>query len=165
MRWVPMVMDGVHRCGCAGQHPILALSEARGDRWVNVRLTCREADHIARELAGHRTRAALTYTLLEEMLSALGWCVSAVRLVGGDDHAMLGLVEMTRETERAGVRAHPGDAIVLASRCAVTIDVPRELAQTGERGLSEPWLTGVDADEIVSFPRFLDDVTPEDLAP
>jgi bifunctional DNase/RNase len=164
MRRVPMVLDGVRRCDCDGRHPILALSEPHGDRWLNVRVTSHEADHLAHELAGHRTRAALTYTLVEELLSALGWRLTAVRLVPTDHQEMLGLIEVARGAQRAGVRAHPGDAAVLASRGAITIEVPLELARVGDRGLSQPWLAGDHSDEIASFRKLLDDLSPEDFA-
>jgi bifunctional DNase/RNase len=164
MRRVPMVLDGVRRCDCDGRHPILALSEPDGPRWLNVRVTCHEADHLAHEVAGHRTRASVTYTLVEELLSALGWRLSAVRLVPTEHQEMQGLVEVTRGAEQAGVRAHAGDAVVLASRSAITIDVPLELAQQGDRGLSQPWLTGDDSDQVANFRRLLEDITPEDFA-
>jgi bifunctional DNase/RNase len=164
MRWVPMVVDGVLRCDCGSRHPILALSEPDGRRWLNVRVTGHEADHLASEIAGHRTRASVIYALLDELVSALGWRPSAVRLVGTEHHEMLGLVELTRGDERAGVRAHPGDAVVLACRCAITIDVPLDLVQVGDRRLAQPWLTGDDPDTIATFRRQLDDATPDDFA-
>ena len=163
MDWVPMVVDGVRRCDCAGGHPILALAELDGVRWLNVRLTCHEADHVASEVAGHRTRASVIYALFDELISALGWHPSAVRLVGSENREMLGLVELTRDDERAGVRAHPGDAVVLAWRCSITIDVPVELVQMGDRGLAQPWLEHEDPDTVARFRRQLDEATPDDF--
>jgi len=157
-----MLVDGV-RCCCAGRHPILALSEPGGFRWLNVRVTGHEADHLASEIAGHRTRASVIYRLLEELVSALSWQPSAVRLVATDQHEMLGLVELTRGDERAGIRAHPGDAVVLACRCAITIDVPLDLAQEGDRQLAQAWLDGDDDDAVAIFRRQLDDATPDDF--
>jgi bifunctional DNase/RNase len=163
--WVPMVVDGVHCCDCAGRHPVLALSETDGSRWLNVRVTGHEADHLAAEIAGHRTRASVIYGLLDELVSALDWRLSAVRLVGTEHHEMLGLVELARGHERAGIRAHPGDAVVLASRSAMAIDVPVDLTQVGARGLAEAWLEGDDRETIAAFRRQLDDATPDDFAP
>lgn len=163
-RWVPMVVDGIRRCDCAGRHPILALSEPDGVRWLNVRVTSHEADHLASEIGGQRTRASVIYALLTEVASALGWRPSAVRLVGTEDQEMLGLVELIRGDERAGVRAHPGDALVLACRCGITIEVPLDLVQAGDRGLTESWLADGDPDAIATFRRQLDDATPDDFA-
>jgi bifunctional DNase/RNase len=162
-RWVPMVVDGVRCCDCAGRHPILALSEPDGFRWLNVSVTGNEADHLASEIAGHRTRASVIYSLLDELVSALDWHLSAVRLVGTERQEMLGLVELGRGDERAGIRAHPSDAVVLACRCAVTIDVPLELAQVGDRQLAQPWLECDDADTVAIFRRQLDAATPDDF--
>jgi hypothetical protein len=101
--------QGVRRCDCDGCHPILTLTESGGDRWLNVRLTGHEADHLAHELAGRPSRTSVTYALIEELLSALGWSLTAVRLGGTPHQELLGLVEVTQGTQRAGVRAHPGD--------------------------------------------------------
>jgi bifunctional DNase/RNase len=165
MRWVRMVVEGVRRCECDGRHPILTLIESGGDRWLNVRVTGHEADHLAHELAGRPSRTSVTYGLIEELLSALGWSLTAVRLGGTPHQELLGLVEVTHGDQRAGVRAHPSDAVLLATRREITIDVPLELARVGERGLAAPWLAGDDVDEVAAFRRLLDDVTPEDFAP
>lgn len=165
MRWVPMVAEGVRRCDCDGRRPILTLAEPGGDRWLNVRVTGHEADHLAHELAGRQTRASATYALMEELLSALGWSLSAVRLGGTPHQELLGLVEVAHGAQRAGVRAHPGDAVLLASRRGITVDVPRELVRVGERGLAAPWLAGDHADQVAAFRKLLDDVSPEDFAP
>lgn len=165
MRWVPMVVEGVRRCGCDAAHPLVALSEPDGDRWCNVRVSGPEADHLAHELAGQRTRAAVTYSLIEELLSALGWSLCTVRLNVSERQEVLALVEVGRNGERAGVRAHAGDAVLLASRAKITIDVPVELARLGDRGLAERWLPDEDLDELVDFRGFLDRVTPQDFAP
>jgi hypothetical protein len=77
---------------------------------------------------------------------------------------MLGLVELTRGDERAGIRAHPGDAVVLACRCAVTIEVPLDLTQVGARGPDRAWLPGDDPATIAAFRRQLDGATPDDFA-
>ncbi|MGQ0805295.1 MAG: bifunctional nuclease domain-containing protein [Actinomycetota bacterium] len=159
-----MIVEGVRRCGCESGHPLVALAEPRGDRWLNVRVSDREADHLAHELGSGRTRAAFTYTLLGELLSALGWTLSAVRLTGTEHQEVLGLVEVTRGDERAGVRAHPGDAIVLAYRYDLAVEVPVEMARMGDRGLAAEWLADGDSDELASFRRFLDELTPDDFA-
>jgi hypothetical protein len=96
------------------------------------------------------------------MISALGWHPSAVRLVGTEHQKMLGLVELTRGDERAGIWAHPGDAVVVACRCAMTIDVPHEMVQMGHRRLTQPWFE--DEDAVARFRRELDDATPDDFA-
>lgn len=166
MRWIPMDIDGVRRCDCDGEHPILALTERGGDRWFNIRVTCLEADYLAHELGGRRIRASVTYTLIEELLSALGWSLAALRLTNEEDAAMFALVELGRGPERAGVRAYPGDAVVLAARSGLPLDVPIELARTGDRSVSRPWIEDEDHDaDVVAFRRLLDDLTPEDFAP
>lgn len=163
MRWVSMEIDGVRRCDCDGEHPILALTEPDGDRWFNIRVTCLEADYLAHELGGRRIRASVTYTFIEETLSALGWSIRALRLADGQDAGMFALVELVRDDERAGVRAYPGDAVVLARRFGLGLDVPVELVRTGDRGVGRPWLDDEDDADLVAFRRLLDDLTPEDF--
>jgi bifunctional DNase/RNase len=114
---------------------------------------------------GRPSRISVTYALIEELLSALGWSVSAVRLGGTQHHELLGLVEVSHGAQRAGVRAHPGDAVVLASRRGITIDVPPELARLGDRTVAEPWVASDHADEVEAFRRLLEDVAPDDFAP
>lgn len=164
MRWVPMLVEGVAHCGCSARHPVLAMREQDGHGWLNVRLGCQEAKHLAGELAGSRMRSSVTYRLIEEMLSALGWEVARVRLRLEDDGDMFSLVELSDGARRAGVRAHPGDAVVVAARALLPVEVPESIVRTDPRGALGAWFARHQEGALDDFRRFLDGVEPRDFA-
>ncbi len=163
MGWVPMLVEGVARCGCSAEHPVLALREQEGERWMNVRLGCLEAGHLAAELAGRRTRSSATYRLVDETLSALGWEISRVRLRSEDEGGLFALIELVDGSRRAGVRAHPGDAVVVATRSVQPIEVPEAMARKEPPVPLVPWSAEHGGGELVEFRRFVERVRPSDF--
>lgn len=152
------------------QQPVLVLTETEGERSLPIMIGSSEAASIAMHLKGVAAPRPLTHDLFKDVIEALGFALTEVRVVDFKEGTFYGELVFGDDIV---VSARPSDAVALAVRCQVPVYASD--AVMDQAGMVLPDISDDDdptatritdpEGEMERFREFLDQVSPEDFDP
>ncbi len=119
---VEVTIDSV-RVSLMSNHRVVVLKETDGERFLPIWIGPFEADAITIELQGVEVARPLTHDLLKSLIYLLGAEVTRVVINDLSNDTFYARIVLDAEGEEMEVDSRPSDAIALAVRCAVPIQV------------------------------------------
>lgn len=148
-----------------GQHVLLLkpIAEAPGTgKVLPVWIGAPEATSILFAIEGATPPRPLSHDLMKLLLESVGASVERMQI--SRIHEGTFYAELTLQTPngRRVLDCRPSDAIAIASRLGVALEVADEVLESA--GVEDEFTTPEDeADEVEEFKRFLDEVDPDDF--
>jgi len=97
-----------------GDHQVIVLKEAGGERTFPIVIGFFEAAAIDRRIKGHRMPRPMTHDLLGSVIEAMGGRLAKVVVTDLKDHTFYASLVIERGGEEVLVDARPSDAVALA---------------------------------------------------
>jgi hypothetical protein len=97
-----------------GDHQVIVLKEAGGERTFPIVIGFFEAAAIDRRIKGHRMPRPMTHDLLGSVIEAMGGRLAKVVVTDLKDHTFYASLVIDRGGEEVLVDARPSDAVALA---------------------------------------------------
>jgi len=97
-----------------GDHQVIVLKEAGGERTFPIVIGFFEAAAIDRRIKGHRMPRPMTHDLLGSVIEAMGGRLTKVVVTDLKDHTFYASLVIDRGGEEILVDARPSDAVALA---------------------------------------------------
>ena len=97
-----------------GDHQVIVLKEAAGERTFPIVIGFFEAAAIDRRIKGHMMPRPMTHDLLGSVIEAMGGRLAKVVVTDLKDHTFFASLVIDRGGEEVLVDARPSDAIALA---------------------------------------------------
>jgi bifunctional DNase/RNase len=97
-----------------GDHQVIVLKEAGGERTFPIVIGFFEAAAIDRRIKGHMMPRPMTHDLLGSVIEAMGGRLAKVVVTDLKDHTFYASLVIDRKGEEVLVDARPSDAIALA---------------------------------------------------
>lgn len=162
---LPTRPERIGRCH-HGHHPVLLFREVGGVSGLTLRIDEAEAQLLADEQDGRRSRHSRTYESLEQIVTGLGAAVVGLELVGDRERGLSGVVQLARQRRRLRIRVHPCDVAALARRLHLPVHIPvGVVAALREEDLDwwpeVPCQAVADLDAIAAFRPVLQEADPE----
>ncbi len=142
--------------------PVVILKDADGSHFLPILIGPFEATAIALALEGAQVPRPLTHDLMRSMLDTLGGQLEQVVIHDIRDATFFAKLVVRIDGKIEEIDARPSDGIALALRIDapiyVTDKIVLEEASREEESTREP-----DADEMLKFKKFLDELKPSDF--
>jgi hypothetical protein len=138
--------------------PIIILKNSGGDQVLPIWVGIFEANAIAMELEKIVSPRPMTHDLLKDVILALSGGIEKVVITDLRDNTFYALIHIQGKDGSVAVDARPSDAIALALRAGVPIQIE-------DRVMEQSSATGEDsaADEAERLRRWLEKIDPEEL--
>jgi hypothetical protein len=97
-----------------GDHQVIVLKEAGGERSFPIVIGFFEAAAIDRRIKGHVLPRPMTHDLLGSVIEAMGGRLAKVVVTDLKEHTFYASLIIERNSDRVAIDARPSDAIALA---------------------------------------------------
>lgn len=152
--------------------PVIILKADGEERMLPIWIGHSEATAILLALQGVEPPRPLTHDLMVNLLTTLGFAVTAVRITRLDEGTFFATIGVRGKNGEVEIDARPSDSIALAVRVGVPISVAEEVMDEAalvpepeaEEGAGEGAEEGRDHEtELRRFREFLENVNPGDF--
>ncbi|MFZ2487059.1 MAG: bifunctional nuclease family protein [Anaerolineae bacterium] len=167
---IEVTIDSV-RVSLMSNNRVVVLKEVDGERFLPIWIGPFEADSITIELQGREVSRPLTHDLLKSTIYMLGAEVTQVIINDLNNDTFYARIMLEAEGERIEIDARPSDAIALAIRCDVTIQVADHVMERAgivpeddtNTGAGSSTVDAVSDDDLDAFRDFVEGLDLEGL--
>lgn len=138
--------------------PIIVLKTNEGNEVLPIWVGIFEANAIAMQLENIVSPRPMTHDLLCNVIESLRARVQRVVITDLKDNTFFALIHLDRHGEEVAIDARPSDAMALALRVNVPIQVEENVLRKSQQSAED-----AEPDESERLRRWLEQVDPEDL--
>jgi bifunctional DNase/RNase len=117
------------RVSLVTQHRVVILKEVDGERHLPIWIGSYEAEAIAMELQGVTASRPLPYDLMRSLIDRLGGVVDRVTVTELTDDVFYARIVLRQDGREIEIDSRPSDAIALAVRAQVSIQVDESVME------------------------------------
>jgi bifunctional DNase/RNase len=127
-RMIETVVESI-RVSLVTQHRVVILKEVDGERHLPIWIGSYEAEAIAMELQGVTASRPLPYDLMRSLIDRLGGVVDRVTITELTDDVFYARIVLRQDGREIEIDSRPSDAIALAVRAQVSIQVDESVME------------------------------------
>jgi bifunctional DNase/RNase len=127
-RMIETVVESI-RVSLVTQHRVVILKEVDGERHLPIWIGSYEAEAIAMELQGVTASRPLPYDLMRSLIDRLGGVVDRVTITELTDDVFYARIVIRQDGREIEIDSRPSDAIALAVRAQVSIQVDESVME------------------------------------